>query len=190
MAGHYARVRACVDAARLTRACVVDASARAQPCIAAKHGSTTEVSMAVNSSFLPSLRPCIACDAATTRASTSRYGHACVQRVACCATCRRIRSDAVWCTRGAATIWFVTFWLGCLESSARAHVSTIDMCIVATTRAAAMIACRRMGGTSPSSLPSGARAAWSGRQLFACGDFLLEHGARDGSNPALTARTC
>ena len=31
---------------------------------------------------------------------------------------------------------------------------------------------------------------WPGRQLFACGDFLLEHGARDGSNPALTARTC
>ena len=26
--------------------------------------------------------------------------------------------------------------------------------------------------------------------LFACGDFLLEHGARDSSNPALTARTC
>ena len=31
---------------------------------------------------------------------------------------------------------------------------------------------------------------WPGRQLFACGDFLLEHGARGGSNPALTARTC
>ena len=31
---------------------------------------------------------------------------------------------------------------------------------------------------------------WLGRQLFTCGDFLLEHGARDGSNPALTARTC
>ena len=31
---------------------------------------------------------------------------------------------------------------------------------------------------------------WPGWQLFACGDFLLEHGARDGSNAARTAQTC
>ena len=29
---------------------------------------------------------------------------------------------------------------------------------------------------------------WPGRQLFACGDFLLEHGARGGSNPARSRR--